>query len=190
MTDLTDVDICNLAMGLLGATKITSLSPPVGGKAKDLVTIYPQRLKAELRKRRWRFALSTDELTADGSWASANPRAYRYILNNAVVRVTVAKGSDWVLRGNFIYTDCFESPLYAQVIRSDLDPALFDPLFVDVLAASIASFMAEDVTQSNTKKADAKQSYADAVKIAGAANAFELGPQEAPLGTWAQQLGG
>lgn len=190
MTTLTDVGICNLAAVLLGASKITTLVPPVGIKAKEFAIVYPQALNAELRKRRWRFALSTDELTADGTWSSSNPRAYRYVLAPQVIRTVLRKGSDWILRGNYIYTDALEAPLLVEVVRTDLDPALFDPLFVDVLAGSIAYRLAEDLTQSNSKKAEAKDYYREAVKTAGKANAFELGPQEAPLGSWAQELGG
>ena len=75
-------------------------------------------------------------------------------------------------------------------MRNDIPPADFDPLFVDVLAARLAVDTAEAITQSNSKKAEAKDAYKEAVRDAGRANGFETQPSYAPDGEWSLAVGG
>ena len=186
----TAEEICNKAMVILGASMIGSLAAPTTPNARTLALLYPMARNSEIRKRRWRFAKQTDALPKDATWTGTYPRAYRYQLHAATVRTSLEKYSDWIIQGGYVYTDCNEATLYVEVFRSDVNTALYDPCFCDALAARIADDACETITQSNTKKADARKAYREAIATAGRINAFEIGPVEPPFGSWAQQLGG
>lgn len=64
------------------------------------------------------------------------------------------------------------------------DPTLFDPLFCELLSASMAKAICERLTQSNQKKADAQAAYRDALDEAKHADAIESLPVDAPDDDW------
>lgn len=186
----TPEDICNLGMILLGAEQIGSLSAPSTSRARTLALVYPQARDSELRKRRWKFARQYDSLPKDPSWAGSYPRKYRYQLHGSVLRVLKPKGVDWAIQRGYVYTDCDEASLVVEVIRNDVHTGLYDPCFVDALVARIAYDTCEIFTQSNSKKAEARTKYKDAIAEAGRLNAFEIEKATSTPGSWTYDLGG
>lgn len=85
--------------------------------------------------------------------------------------------TDWLVEGNFIITSD-PGPMFLRYVRNEKDPATFNPLFVEGLACKIAENVCEEVTQSNTKKADAVKLYDRAIYRARITNAIEIGPVE------------
>lgn len=63
-------------------------------------------------------------------------------------------------------------------------PTDFDALFVEALACRLAVELAEEITQSNTKKADAAQQYRAALAEARRANAIERAYQIPATDDW------
>ena len=59
-----------------------------------------------------------------------------------------------------------------------------DILFREALAARMAYEMCEELTQSNTKKAELKEEYMDAIKAARKASAIQNVPQVGVEDSW------
>lgn len=185
---VTDVDICNLGLGIIGASGIVSLAQPKSANEIRCARFYPQCRDAELRKHRWNFALRWQKMTAPDP-AKVHPRfKFAYLLPTdpwclRIVRRAHDGGPiDWKVEGRHVFTDMIAGwwlPFIARVPEGD-----FDALFVDVLAARIAFVMAEPTTQSNTKKADARVAYRDAVVAASAADSFEKEPEDDNPDSW------
>lgn len=181
---VTDVDICNLGLGIIGASQISSLAQPQKANEIRCARVYPQVRDTELRKHRWLCAKRHQIMTgADPSKVHRSLRfAYSLPTDPWCLRVIRDQVSDWSVEGRYLYTDMtagFWMSFIGRVPEAD-----FDPLLVDVIAARLAFLLAEPVTQSNTKKADALDIYSKARADAKRANAFETGPEFPPADTW------
>ena len=186
---VTDVDICNLGLGIIGAsTQVVTLAQPKNVNETRCARFYPQRRDAELRKYRWNFAKRWQQMNAPDP-AKVHPRFKNaYPLPTSpwclrIIRQAHDGGSvDWTVEGRHVFTDLSAGwwlPFIARVPEAE-----FDPLFVDVLAASMALILAEPVTQSNTKKADAREAYREALAAAKSANTFEVEPEQDQPDSW------
>lgn len=172
----SDVGICNLAQDLLGAAALASITAPKSTNERLYARHYPQVRDAELRKHRWHFAKQFFELTPTGDPITTDDDVlYQYQLPGGWIRAIRERYSDWTPAGGRLLSPTNGVIKVWLVMR--VTEALFDPLFVDVLAGSLAARLAESVTQSNEKKADAKEYYKAALDAARVANAFELGPE-------------
>lgn len=183
----SEVEICNRALQRLGAKRITSLTEDsVNARACNLA--YELLRDAELRKHPWNFAIERAALAADATepeWGRSNA----FQLPSDFVRLLPpypednVNDRDWQIEGQKIYTDEGD-PLYIRYIKQVTDPNQMDPLFREALSASIAYELCEELTQSNSKKADAKAGYKDIIGEAKKANAIDNIPTDPPLDTW------
>lgn len=190
-----EVDICNLALQRLGAKAISALNED-STAGRECNRIYEHARDAELRSHPWSFARTRVELAAL-STAPEFGFAAQYQLPADFVRLLPARNTpsnvvvlggidpniDWQIEGRKILTDD-GSPLQIVYLKKVTDPNDFDALYTDLLVARIAMDLAEKITQSNTKKTDAKQTYKRTKDEAKRVNAFERPPQEAPTDTW------
>ena len=182
------VSICNLALQRLGAKAISSLTEDTtAGRACNRV--YAQARDSELRAHPWSFARERVQIAAD-STDPAFGYDKRYALPADYLRILPTNGTngtdiqdDWQIEGRYILTDD-ASPIRLVYIKKITDENTFDQMFVELLVARIAMDIAEKVTQSNTKKADAVEHYKAVQKEARRVNAFERPPQEAPVDDW------
>jgi hypothetical protein len=71
-----------------------------------------------------------------------------------------------------------------RYVKKVTDPNIMHPLFRDALSALMAATMCERITQSNVKKADAKQAYKDAIMEARRVNALQRQPEESADASW------
>jgi hypothetical protein len=91
--------------------------------------------------------------------------------------------SDYAIEGNKILTD-FNSPLKIKYCADISDTTRWDVTFVEAIASRLAYELAEDLTQSNQKKADAYTDYQRAMSAAIKSNAVEIPPQQVADNTW------
>lgn len=142
------VAICNIALDMLGATPITSLedaSKTAALCARNFVTARD----AALRSYPWNCASARASLardTAAPAWGflSAFPLpvdCLRVIETQDDVRF----GVTWRVEGRAILANT-TGPLNIRYIRRVEDPALFDELLVQAIAARLAAIIAYPVT--------------------------------------------
>lgn len=150
----SQVDICNGALGLLGADAITALVDP-STEAILCNRFYDQVLDATLSAYPWNFATKRAELGA--ALASTDPNypswgfTYGYALpsgnDNYCLRVLETKdGISYRVEGRYLYAD--ESRVFIRYIRRVTDAAVFTPLFKETLAAALAIRLAMPITKS------------------------------------------
>jgi hypothetical protein len=192
----SETSICNLALQKLGADRITSLSENAPN-ARECNACYTTMRDIELRAYRWNFAKTRVSLTAhattpvDGTnFDNAFPLPSDFLrllsINESNVLVD-GETSDWKIelhQGVKCLLTNDTAPVLITYIARVTDATLFDPMFVDMLAAKLAWQMCEKLTQSNMKKADIMAEYKDAKRTARRINAFENQPTRAPEDTW------
>lgn len=188
-------DIANRALQLLGATSILNLTDNTP-EARECTRCYDPCRLAELRVHPWNFAKTRAALAPDAA-APAFGYTYQFTLPTDCLRVLLPNDAclDWKVEGRKILTNSSTSPfgaalsasgaaLYLGYIADVQDPTVFDPLFAECLSARMAAAMCERLTQSNSKKADAKDAYKTAEGDAKQCNAFENTPADPPDDDW------
>ena len=192
-----DVDIANLALQKLGAKRIASLTED-SRNARSCNTLYTKVRDAELRSHPWSFAIGR-ALLAPSVTAPAFDYLYQFPMPVDCLRILPPNDNDldWKVEGRNILTNSkngsailpsnisTSSPVMALIyIKQITDPTLFDAIFVEAFAAMLAYEMAEEITQSNTKKSDQMENYKYWIGEARKANAFENMQGEPPTDTW------
>lgn len=181
------VEIANRALQKLGAKRIVSLEED-SRNARAVNACYETLKEAELRKHPWSFAVKRVQLAADTD-APAFGKARTFQLPSDYLRLLAPDPElnlndlDWQIEGRKIATND-SSPLDVRYIYNVTDPNEMDVLFREALAASIALELAEEITQSNTKKGDADYGYEKAVNEAKKTNAIERAASQPPDDTW------
>jgi hypothetical protein len=167
--------ICNLGLGKITASRISSLSPPKSPLENHLAVGYPHWKAQELSKRRWHFATFHDTLVLNAT-VSGDAYPFRYALpNNMLFPVRPRGYPTWIMRGNVIMSTSNQLTLeYVKNVAEDE----FDPLFTDVLAWRIA---AESVGVAKDgglgEQRNAWAGYKEAIDLAALRNAFVLDMQ-------------
>jgi hypothetical protein len=94
-----------------------------------------------------------------------------------------APTADYSLEGNKILTD-IGSPLKLRYISRVQDTTQWDAMFVEAVACRLAMEMAEDLTQSNTKRELAQAEYTAMLRSAIRASSIEQPAQDMPDNSW------
>lgn len=191
----SEVDICNLALQRLAAKAISSLAED-STAGRECNRVYEHARDSEIRAHSWNFARARAELAAASTapafgYAKQYPLPagflrllpVRHVATNTLILGGIDPNIDWQIEGTNILTDD-SAPLQIIYLQQITDPNKFDALFSDLLVARIAMDIAEKITQSNTKKANAETRYVAIKQEAKKTNAFERPPQEAPTDTW------
>lgn len=187
MAAASEVQICNRALQLLGATRITSLLQD-SVNARACSTAYESIRDAELRAHRWNFAIARASLAAD-SVAPTWGRANSYQLPADFLKLIPLypedefQTKDWVIEGQKIVTDD-GAPLYIRYIKKVTDPAIMDPIFREAVSAAMAMALCEELTQSNTKIQNVSQFYKERIALARKSNGIEVVPAMPAADTW------
>ena len=177
------VAICNRALQKLGAKRIVSLDDVGVVNASRCKAAYPMIRDQELRKRAWNFAIKRVLLPAD-TGVPPFDFLHAYTLPSDCLRFLPKNTvTDWQPEGRQILTND-GAPLQLRYIARIEDSTVFDDNFVEALAAKMAYELCEEITQSNSKQANAKQDYKDAIFEAAKLNAFEKFPEEPPEDPW------
>ena len=184
------VEIYNLALTKIGASRITDPGDESKG-AQSLSAVYDITRKSELALHPWTFAATRVKLPALAT-APAYGWARAYQLPTGFLRM-VEVGEYYVLyqhdiklfeiEGQTILCD-EGSPLNIRYIVDIDNPGRFSAPFVEAFACKLAAVVAEDITQSSTKREMAEQAYERAIRAARRSNAIQLPPQPTPEDTW------
>lgn len=184
------VEICNRALQNLGAKRIVSVDDNSVNARACNVAYGPMRI-SELRKHNWNFAIQRFQLAANPvppAFGRANsfplPENFIRLLNPDPVQTISVRDRnvldvDWQIEGQQIFTND-QAPLQVRCVCDVTDPNVMDPLFREALSAWMAYELAEEITQSNQKKADALIAYKDIVQQARLINAIESPAADAP----------
>ena len=176
----SEVAICNRALTLLGQPLITSLNDP-GRTAETMRLNYPLSRDAVLRGYPWnsatrRASLASSATAPDWGYARAFP------LPPDCLRVMDSEGDligvRWRVEGRQILTDA-GAPLRIRYVAAVTDPALYDPLLSEAIAAHLAMMSAIAVTGSDAAMNRAAGLYQSVVREARGIDAREQSQDEA-----------
>lgn len=188
------VEIANRALQILGAGRITSLTDQ-SKNARAISNAYFPVRDALLRAHRWNFAIQrfmlapsatapafgpTNAFPLPTGWLHVLPPDPQYNTNDR----------DWIIEGGSILSNqTFQGnpaavSLGVRIVMKIEDPNQMDPLFREALSATLAEELAEELTQSNTKRQYAAEKRKAAISEAKKTNAIENVPQVAPDDPW------
>lgn len=179
------VSICNRGLQILGAARILDITEDTrNGRACN--ACYDVLRKSELRKHRWRFAIARKVLAPLTGFDDPHEE-FSYVFQMPADCLRILKpedvSCDWQVEGRRIYTNETDA-LNLRYIKDETDTNVFDECFSEMLSAKLAEAMCEEITQSNSKKAEAKDNYKTARSEARQMNAFETIPAEPQDDPW------
>lgn len=181
------VEICNRALQKLGAKRIVSLDDDSVTARACNVAFEPVKL-AELRDHSWNFAVKRVSLAANATAPEFGPQN-SFPLPSDFVRLLPPDAQlsldelDWLIEGRNIFTND-SAPLQIRYVSDVTDPNIMDSLFREALSSRLALELCEQLTQSNTKKADIKAEYKENIGEARRTNAIEKPAVMPPDDSW------
>lgn len=167
----SEVDICNLALGWLGANPIESLSDD-STEARLCNTNYDNCRDTTLEARNWTFATTRRELPRSPD-APDFEYSHKFLLPSDCMRVMQASDDpefrdftlDWVREEDYVLSNY--THMYIRYIMRIEDITKFSATFINAMAAQIAVALAIPIT-SKTALMDAfMKKYDYFVDIAG-----------------------
>lgn len=177
----TAVEICNMALGLLGAENITSLTEDTR-IAKVCNTFYTTTKLNLLRCHNWNFAMKRASLTSSGTPAFE----YKYQITKPNDYLRIVEFYDYAYsfkeEGGYILVN--QSTVKAKYIRNDVSEADFDESFVPALASKLASTIAYQITQSATAVQLAQAQHKEDISQARRNNAISNTPDSFQEPVW------
>mgnify|MGYP000122455751 FL=1 len=184
------VEIYNLALTKIGAARITDPGDEAKG-AQSLSAVYDITRKNELANHPWTFAMARARLPALSTapafgWTAAYRLPANFLRMVEVGESFVLYQQDlrlFEIEGRTILCD-ESSPLNIRYIVDIDNPGLFSAPFVEAFACKLAAVVAEDLTQSLSKRQAAEEAYEKAIRAARRSNAIQLPPQPVPEDTW------
>lgn len=147
------VDICNLALDIMGEAPIASIDDPETEKEELMARWYDTTRRAVLRKYLWNFAQKWRVLARTG--AGEGEYADAYALPNDFVRLNgVGEHKDrpyeeFELGEGVLYASKGNS-ISIRYNRDVTNVAKFDPLFVNLFALRLARATAFQITKKKT----------------------------------------
>ena len=183
--EYSEVAIANMALAAIGrGAQITSLDE-ASQAARACKLRYPYARDAVLRAYDWNFAAKRAELAKNAlkpAFEYAN--AYDLPADCLLVRSVFAGETEkWVVEGRQILTDMGD-PIFVKYTSLVTDAARFDPLFVEALAARIASDIAVQLSESVSRAQGLWQVYQMKLIEARRRDAQEGQPERLPSGDW------
>jgi hypothetical protein len=183
--EYSEVAICNMALAAIGrGAQITSMDE-ASQSARACKLRYPYARDAVLRAYDWNFAAKRAELAKNATApAFEYANAYDLPADCLIVRsVYDGEAEKWVVEGRQILTDMGD-PIFVKYTRLETDTARFDALFVDALAARIASDIAVQLSESVSRSQGLWQVYQSKILEARRRDAQEGQPENLPQGGW------
>lgn len=164
------VDICNEALGLLGADPIAALSDD-SVTARLCNTLYTATRDELLVSHPWKFATKRIALSADPT-APAFDYDYRFQLPADCLRVigtNLGTEAKWTEENGYLL--CNDSSVSIKYISKITTEGTFSIPFCEALAYKMASKMAYPLTQSTSLKESLDKDYLRHLKDARSMNA-------------------
>ena len=185
LTDLSEVSICNLALQDVGRGLAITALDENSQAARVCRLRYPFARDACLRAYDWNFAAwraSLPALAAAPAFGFAN--AYQLPPDCLFVReVGEREGCAWAVEAGRLLTN-EGAPVNLTYTRAVTNPAAFDPLFAETLAARIAAEVAVSLTESLGKAQTLWQVYQLKLAEARRRDAQEGSSEKPQGGEW------
>jgi hypothetical protein len=168
MSAVSQVSICNLALGWLGQSPIISLDDP-SNSAQLCKANYDVLRDAVLEEGEWQFAFAQKALPASTTVPVIGDGKYFTIPSDMVRLLRCDDGSQtfriqWRREGRFIRAEV--DVLYIDYIFREEDPVRFTPGFSQALAGRIAAELAMPITNSATMQGTMWKLYGSKVRSA------------------------
>ena len=153
----SDIQICNLALTMLGQAPISSLSQSVP-RAEKCNAVYETLRDVEIASHNWRFATEYVLLTQldeepdfgyNNVFQLPNDYAKLIRLDSELVEYRIV--------GNKLYTD--EDEIGLEYVKKVTNAGEFSDFFVDLLAARLAKELAWGITNNRTLSIDMAENY-------------------------------
>jgi len=180
------VDICNLALDLLGGATVVDIDTPTDATEGLLSRWYDQSREQALREHPWKFATKRAILAASNvdpafEYSSAFPVPSDFL---RLLDVQDADGAtlinDYQLENNdgvlSVLSRNSATSLRIRYVYNITDISKFSPDFVMYLAMTLALSLAYKVTQSNTSVKRIQSIRADLGKLSKAVSGQERQP--------------
>jgi hypothetical protein len=173
---LTEIDVINRALILLGDRQITSRTENTE-RARIMNALFDGIRDKILRECPWNFATEQLSLAADISdplYGFGNRYAYP---SDFLYMIEIQNDEDYTLQGNYIHanssTGLVGGALYIEYVKRVTDMSQADSLFVESLSLKLAHDACENITQSNTKKEQLLRDYENSISMAKRLNGQE-----------------
>lgn len=182
---MTDIEICNMALGYLAVPGITTFEDD-SAQARACKTHYAGQRDKVLEDRIWSFAKEQYILVPDAQ-APLFGYAKRFAVPGEVVRVhRVDDGSGeyrmpWDLQGRFIHADV--EKVYVTAVKKLEDTSLYSPGFSIAVALRLAYTLAVPLKENRQLKSELWEEYQTEIKDAGAADGTQ-GKSERTRSRW------
>lgn len=157
----TETHICNMALGLLGESRILALTD-TDATARACALWYESTRDAVLRSHKWNFARKHAVL----SRLDARPLftwQYAFALPADFLRVYEVNDSEeglddpWVIEGDKLLSDC--DVINLVYVYRMMDASKFDPLFQEALSYKLAEKLATTLRGSSSQVVDFTTQY-------------------------------
>lgn len=182
---LSEVEICNDALIIVGASTISTLSD----NTKEAIICNEQYEKVRdqlLQSHPWNFAMKRAEIAADVSLPSGSwDWDYAFTLPTDCLRIIKVQSedyTDWAVEGGKIMSNT--SPLRILYIRKETDTTLFSKGFEKALAYAIANRVGYALTQSSTLMTKIRTDFDDALSEARSYDGQEKSTEEVQTDLW------
>ncbi len=175
---MNDVDVVNMALGMMGDDFITALDPPDDSdRARLAKTLYEPLLKVCMGETPWNFALKRVALSADAA-APVWGYTYQYTLPTDCLRVRRLddKSVEFKVLQGKIHTHQ-AGPLNIEYIAYIEDPTAWDAHFTESFAYKLAARMAT-LMGSTEKGKHFDELYREALRDAIADDTKEGWPED------------
>jgi hypothetical protein len=172
----SEVEICNNALNMLGATPILALTDDTS-QARICNGRYAYNRNALLRSYPWNFAISRAEL-AQSTTTPVWEYDYQYALptNPACLKVIdMEEDYKYKIEGQYILTN--SSTCTITYISLVTDPNIMDVLFREALSAQIAADICYSITGSTTQQQQMWALAEKKLRAAKSADAQEGSPE-------------
>ncbi|MCR9239691.1 MAG: hypothetical protein NXI17_23720 [Alphaproteobacteria bacterium] len=177
-SSLAEIDVWNLALDMLHEAPVSAVDEDTSVRLW-FTRNFAQTRDSELRKFPWNFALERASIAASVD-TPAWHWSYKYELPGDCLRMMPLRQAGalngtlipYELEGDAILTNA-TAPLKLRYIKRVETVGLWDALFVDVLAAKLASKMAHWITGKGSFAQLAEQSYQQTLRQARQIDALE-----------------
>lgn len=190
----TKLSIWNRALQIMGSEKLVDAETN-NKRSRALETAYEPCRDALLEEFPWGFAKKFLTLTYDATYSPQHTYSYQYVLPSdyiSIVRIattmpyeeiaTVAAPDSSPSLTSIGTND--SGPLEVAYISRIENEAVFSPLFSELLAHRLAMACVEEITQSNTKKADVAEALRIMERKAKLASSKRRTPETMQSGSW------
>ncbi len=189
-------DIANVALGLIGGTRITSFGQ--GTKNANLVNDLYDPLRLHLLAFPWNFATQriklaqlTEVPTFEFDFAYALPSDWIYTMSvhgSDAGRSTTFYKEEQLNGQNVLLSN--EQQLFLRYVKDEEDPNLWSPNFRRAMSSALARDLSIPIANSNTLQARMEIRARRDLNKAQGTDALGSFPERRPRGSWANSRSG